>query len=148
MRLDPDSYIYKPLCYDPFDLFHEHNRTYAHNLPVTDTNFVPLGLWSLVDEYANDKPDIQKRLKKNGWEWTEEISGDSTDSITPADYNGFEIVRIEDFKNDDVRGWFAELKRFPERLYKYAWSQSVAFPYEDHSLMLVFRLCCNSLRDT
>lgn len=33
MQLNTDFYIFKPLCYDPIDLFHTHNRSYLLTSP-------------------------------------------------------------------------------------------------------------------
>lgn len=36
MQLDTNSYIFKPLCYDPIDLFHSHNHSYTYNDHTSD----------------------------------------------------------------------------------------------------------------
>lgn len=40
MRLDPDVYIYKKLCYDPFEVFHSRNRKYGYGTIGEDPGWV------------------------------------------------------------------------------------------------------------
>ena len=132
MHLDTDAYIYKPLCYDPIELFHNHNRSYAYNVRPTDPGWVPLGLWSLVDEYARAHSEIEENLKKNGWTWSDDLeSGGGLDTGSrdpPPDYSEFEIVNVKEWKKRrEIRAWMEEIRRFPERLYKYGWSAYFTF---------------------
>ena len=123
MRLDTDSYIYQPLCYDPIELFHEHNRTYAYRSRTTDPDWVTIGMWNLVDEYSRAHPEVDRQLEKNGWTWPdgkrENVKPEGLDF--PTYYNNFEIVKLESFRRPDVRAWLDEIMRVPERIYKYRW---------------------------
>lgn len=122
MRLDTDSYIYKPLCYDPVALFHEHNRTYAYRAKTTDPDWVTVGLWNLVDEYARDHADVEHNLQKNGWEWPADRDRSRMEGNDfPTYYNNFEIVKLEAFRQPMIRAWLDEIMRVPERIYKYRW---------------------------
>lgn len=124
MRLDTDSYIFKPLCYDPIDLFHSHNRSYAYNVRTSDPTYVVIGLWDLVDDYARAHPEVEDKLQRNGWEWAAGRNRDEMgDQEFPTYYNNFEIVKLDRFRQGDIREWTDEIMRVPERIYKYRWGE-------------------------
>lgn len=125
MRLDTDSYIYAPLCYDPLSLFHAHNRTYAYRARTSDPDWVVVGLWSLVDEYAREHADVERSLETNGWQWADagRDRGRMEGKDFPTYYNNFEIVKLEAFRKPKVRAWLDEIMRVPERIYKYRWGE-------------------------
>ena len=96
MRLDTDSYIFNPTCYDPIDLFHSKNRTYGFNSREKDPDWVTVGLWDLVDDYARSHPDVESNLERNGWEWPSgRVHGEMGKNDFPTYYNNFEIVKLE-----------------------------------------------------
>ncbi|KAI5117395.1 hypothetical protein M0805_007786 [Coniferiporia weirii] len=125
MRLDTDSYIFEPLCYDPVDLFHQHNRSYAYRARTTDPDWVTVRLWNLVDEYARENLPVENNLHKNGWTWA---AGRDKEQMGkhdfPTYYNNFEIVKLEAFRRPDVQAWLNEVKRVPERIFKYRWGDA------------------------
>ncbi|KAL5479051.1 hypothetical protein ACEPAI_2339 [Sanghuangporus weigelae] len=125
MRLDTDSYIFKPLCYDPVDLFHQHNRSYAFNVRTTDPDWVTVGLWNLVDEYAHLHSEVEENLQSNGWQWPANRNPEEMGKHDfPTYYNNFEIVKLDAFRRPDVRAWLDEIMRVPERIYKYRWGDA------------------------
>jgi len=125
MRLDTDSYIFRPLCYDPFEIFHQRNRSYGYRAALTDPAEVVVGLWDLTDEYAQTHPGIDERMQRNAFPWPNPRErGRMGDRAYPGFYNNFEIVKLDAFRTAEVRAWLEEVKRVPERIYKYRWGDS------------------------
>ncbi|THH09095.1 hypothetical protein EW145_g2248 [Phellinidium pouzarii] len=125
MRLDTDSYIFKPVCYDPIALFHERNRTYGYRSRTTDPAWVTIGMWDLTDEFVSARPGVERTLCENGWEWPSgRVKGKMGEDAFPTYYNNFEIVKLEAFRRPDVREWLDEIERVPERIYKYRWGDA------------------------
>lgn len=132
MRLDTDSYIFKPLCYDPIDLFHQHNRSYAYNARTSDPDWVTVGLWELVDEYARSHEAVESSLEKNGWQWAANRDREQMRKHDfPTYYNNFEIVKLDAFRRPDIRAWLDEIMRIPERIYKYRWGELTLLSLEE-----------------
>lgn len=124
MRLDTDSYIFKPLCYDPIDLLHSRNKKYGFRSRTVDPAWVTEGMWNLTDEYAKQHPDVEKRMAKNGWVWPKEREqGKMDEDDYPTYYNNFEVVRLDAFRRTEVRRWLEEIMKKPERIYKYRWGK-------------------------
>lgn len=124
MRLDTDSYIFKSLCYDPIDLFHRHNRTYAYRAKTTDPDWVTVGLWNLVDDYARANPAVESKLRQNNWDWAANRDKEQMGRYDfPTYYNNFEIIKLQEFRRPDVRKWLDEIMSVPERIYKYRWGE-------------------------
>lgn len=129
MRLDTDSYIFRPLCYDPFAIFHARNRSYGFRAALTDPAEVVHGLWDLTDEYARTHPGVEDQMRRNGFGWpSPREQGRMGERAYPGFYNNFEIVRLEAFRTPQVREWLEEVKRVPERIYKYRWGACISFP--------------------
>ncbi|KAF9507659.1 glycosyltransferase family 15 protein [Hydnum rufescens UP504] len=125
LRLDTDSFIEAPLCYDPFEVMHVRKRIYGYRAVGPDAPDATLGMWEFVDGYARSHPDIEKRLQMNGWKWP-----DGRDTLQKGArgllsyYNNFEIVKLEAFRRPDVHRWLNELMRDPKRVYKYRWGDA------------------------
>jgi mannosyltransferase len=133
MRLDTDSYIFRPLCYDPVARFHERNLTYAYRSGTTDPEWVTHGMWALVDEYARANPDVDATMRMNKWWWPEGSNRDHEKMLMadfPTYYNNFEIVKLEAFRRPDVRRWLDEVMSVPERVYKYRWGERIISPVQ------------------
>ncbi|THH33311.1 hypothetical protein EUX98_g938 [Antrodiella citrinella] len=125
MRLDTDSYIFRPLCYDPFEIFHQRKRSYGYRAALTDPAEFVVGLWDLTDEYAKTHVEVEERMQRNGFSWpSPRERGSMGEREYPGYYNNFEIVRLEAFRTPEVRAWLDEVKRVPERIYKYRWGDS------------------------
>lgn len=128
LRLDTDSYIFSPLCYDPFERMHAHNLTYAYRSTNMDPEYVVHGLWSLVDEYARNHRDVEERMMlENGWTWpgNRETEG-MAEAEFPLYYNNFEVVKLEQFRRPDVRHWLDEIMSDPLRIFKYRWGKRLS----------------------
>ncbi|KAF9514049.1 glycosyltransferase family 15 protein [Hydnum rufescens UP504] len=128
LRLDTDSFIEAPLCYDPFEVMHVRKRIYGYRAAGPDAPDVTLGMWAFVDGYARSHPEVEKRLQMNGWKWpdgrdTVQSQGASGAGL-PSYYNNFEIVKLEAFRRPDVHKWLTEVMRDPERVYKYRWGDA------------------------
>lgn len=122
MRLDTDSYIVEPLCYDPIALMHERNRTYGYRSRMMDPHWATAGMWDLVDDYVRARPSVELNLARNGWRWPadRERVKMSLEEF-PIYFNNFEIVKLDAFRRPEVREWLDEILRVPERVYKYRW---------------------------
>jgi mannosyltransferase len=129
LRLDTDSYIVEPACYDPIERIHSRNLSYAYIDTSLDEAWLIQGLWMLVDSYATRREGIEERMIANGFEWPE-ARGDPEkikEEKFPLIYNNFEVVRLERFRQPDVREWMKEVASVPERFYKYRWGESKHF---------------------
>ncbi|KAF8311368.1 nucleotide-diphospho-sugar transferase [Clavulina sp. PMI_390] len=130
MRLDTDSYILEPLCFDPIDRLRTTNRVYAWNERRDDAWWVTLGMWNFIDVYARRHPAVEQRLTKNAWPWPEgrdqwlkkEITYEGKGTIgVPGYMNNFEVVKIEAFKRPDVVEFIDEIMKDPGRIYSLRW---------------------------
>ena len=54
LRLSPDSYIYKPLCYDPFEYFHARNLSSAFSSLASSTRALARALEDLREDQLYD----------------------------------------------------------------------------------------------
>ena len=115
MRMDTDSYIYSPVCYDPIKRMHEHNLTYAYRvLSMEDKEYIQ-GLADLIRDYSESHPDVHEMMRVNDF-WLPDGKSD-----LPQYYNNFEIVKLEAFRRPDVQEWHDEIMKRPERIYKWRW---------------------------
>jgi mannosyltransferase len=129
LRLDTDSFILDPICYDPIERAHSHALSYAYVAASTDDPWLTEGLWKLVDSYATRIEGIDERMKANGFVWPDGrgVPEMMAESKFPTIYNNFEIVRLERFRQPDIQGWLKEVSSVPERFYKYRWGASNRF---------------------
>jgi len=127
MRMDTDSYIMRPLCYDPIDYIHRRNRVYAYNREGRDSGGVVWGMWNFVDQYARSHPEVEDRLRRNHWPWPSNRDRWIPEGINytgegfPAYSNNFEIVKLEAFQRPDVEQFIEELMKDPGRIYSLRW---------------------------
>lgn len=130
MRLDTDSFIFNPFCYDPIHRMHQHRVSYTYNRITPDEGYVVRGMWNLIDSYARSHPEVEERLKHNMWPWpagreTWAEKGITYDGIgVPAYSNNFEIVRIEAFQRKDIVEWTDEIMKDPDRIYSLRWGDA------------------------
>ncbi|KAH8104833.1 nucleotide-diphospho-sugar transferase [Cristinia sonorae] len=125
MRLDTDSYIYKPLCYDPIDIVHTRNKIYGYRSLMWDPPFVIEGLWDFTDQYARDHPEVENMLKKNGLQWPNgRIHGAMGEADYPTYYNNLEVVKLEAFRQPAVKQLLKEIMKDPNRIYNYRWGDA------------------------
>jgi len=150
LRLDTDSLIEGPICYDPFEYMHVRNRSYGYRAIGHDPPAVTQGMWAFVADYAWNNPSVERRLIENNWTWpkpfssvddmvkadregVEEKKGWIDNSSFPGYQNNFEIVRLESFRRPKVKEWLDELMSVPERVYKWRWGEfSVVCPPPFH----------------
>jgi mannosyltransferase len=120
LRLDTDSFIEAPLCYDPFEVMHVRKRVYGYRYLGMDPPEVTHGMWAFVSMYARSHPEAEKRnldMGKNGkGAWPE-----AETEHYPGFYNNFEIVKLEAFRRPDVQEWLSEVMSDPKRAFKYRW---------------------------
>lgn len=127
MRLDTDSFITKPLCFDPIHRIHRNKRVYAYNRITPDEGYVVRGMWNLIDRYAREHRGVEERLQHNNWPWPEGREDWARKGITydgigvPAYSNNFEIVKIKAFQRPDVVAWIDEIMKNPDRIYSLRW---------------------------
>jgi mannosyltransferase len=128
LRLDTDSFIVEPICYDPIERTHSHNLSYAYIATSDDEAWLIQGLWMLVDAYANHTEGVEERMQANGFVWPEArgVPEKVAELTFPYFYNNFEIVRLERFRQPDVQRWLKEVASVPERIYKYRWGASTS----------------------
>ncbi|KAH8104836.1 glycolipid 2-alpha-mannosyltransferase-domain-containing protein [Cristinia sonorae] len=119
LRLDTDSYIYKPVCYDPIDLLHTKKKVYGFRSPSDDPPYVTEGMWELTDRYSRQHPEIRERLNQNRWVWPEGLQGNY-----PTYYNNFEVVKLAEFRRPEVKRWLEEIMKDPYRIYKHRWGDA------------------------
>lgn len=130
MRLDTDSYILEPLCYDPIDKVHRAGKMYGYNYIFYDAPYVVRKMWNFIDEYARAHPDIEARLEMNGWYWPEgrqnwAESEETYDGLgVPSFYNNFEVVKVQAFQRPDVVAWIDAIMVDPSHIYSLRWGKS------------------------
>ena len=134
MRLDTDSFLHSPVCYDPFDRMHKRNLSYAFRYVHTDRPSFTHGMFDLVDDYAQRHPFVQNIMDKNGWKLPLPKYRGST--RFPYYYNNFEVVRLAAFQTPEVQEWLEDLMSVPERIYKYRWGR-----YYQSSFLLLLLTC-------
>lgn len=129
MRMDTDSYIMKPLCYDPIDHVHRQKSVYAYNRAGRDVSDVVWGMWNFVDKYAREHPAVEAQLRRNKWPWPAGRDQWIPKGINydgegfPAYSNNFEIVKLEAFQRPDVVEFINEMMKDPRRIYGLRWGK-------------------------
>ncbi|KAJ7808815.1 hypothetical protein B0H14DRAFT_2868861, partial [Mycena olivaceomarginata] len=66
LRLDDDSYVREPACFDPFEYMHVNNKSYAFRDSPPDMGWVTEGMWPFVSNYAQRHPEVERTLERNG----------------------------------------------------------------------------------
>jgi len=129
MRMDTDSFIMKPLCYDPIDHIHRRNRSYAYNRITPDEGYVVRGMWNFIDRYAWSHPGVEDQLRRNKWPWPPGrekwiLNGIKYDGVgIPAYSNNFEIVKLKAFQRRDVVQFIKEIMLDPGHIYNLRWGK-------------------------
>lgn len=124
MRMDTDSLITEPLCYDPFEVMHIRRRSYGYRSVGFDADEVTVGMWDLFTNYAFTHPSVAEQLRRNKWEWPHRNAEGVMEWLGVKGYhNNFEIVKLEAFRRPDVMAWLDELMSVPERAYKWRWGK-------------------------
>jgi mannosyltransferase len=123
MRVDTDSLFTSPLCYDPIEVIHHRQRSYGYVFIGSEPQWVTSGMWSLVRNYTNTHPSVDKNLRLNNWKWSHRNeNGDES-----LDFFGYgtnlEIVNLEAFRRRDIREWLDAIESYPEGIYKWRWGE-------------------------
>jgi len=130
MRMDTDSFIMKPVCYDPIDHIHRRNRLYAYNRITPDEGYVVRGMWNFIDRYAWSHPGVEDQLRRNKWPWPPGrekwiLNGVKYDGVgVPAYSNNFEIVKLKAFQRRDVAQFIKEIMLDPGHIYNLRWGDA------------------------
>ncbi len=122
MRMDTDSLIEEPLCYDPFELMHRNGKAYGYRSVGGNAFETTRGLLEYVTDYASRHSVVAARLRHNDWDgaYVDE-DGDIVIPRTLGYFNSFEIVALQAFRRPDVQEFFDDLMSVPERIYKRRW---------------------------
>lgn len=67
MRLDTDSLIKEPLCYDPFEVMHTRKRAYGYRPHLNAADAALVRVRTLLHNYALEHPELARRMRKNQW---------------------------------------------------------------------------------
>ena len=118
MRMDTDSYIFNPVCYDPIERMHERNLTYGFRVYNMENHEFTPGMPTFIREYSAKHPAVHKMMRLNDFWMPDE------DSDLPQYYNNFEVVKLDAFRRPDVQEWLDEIMSEPERVYKLRWGAS------------------------
>ena len=62
MRVDTDSLFTAPFCYNPIKVIHHRQRLYGYVFIGSEPQWVTSGMWSLVQNYPNAHPSVDKQL--------------------------------------------------------------------------------------
>lgn len=121
LRLDTDSYIYAPLCYDPFERMQKRKLKYAYRLEEVEEPWVMGTFWETLDDYVELFPEIKKTMEYNGFVTPSPDRRETTNM--DIWWNNFEIVRLDAFRRPDIQHWLETLESMPEKIYKYRWGK-------------------------
>jgi len=126
LRLDDDSTIREPVCYDPFEYMHVHNKSYGFRETTPDPPFVTEGMWPFVSNYAQRYPEVESRLTDNNWEWApKRLWGNyGKDQYFPSYDTNFDLVKVAAFRTPKVTAFFNELASDPTRFYWSRWGDA------------------------
>ncbi|KAK7048181.1 nucleotide-diphospho-sugar transferase [Favolaschia claudopus] len=125
-RLDDDSFIREPTCFDPFEYMHVNNKSLAYRSEDPDYGFVTIGMWQFVSKYANTHPDVENRMLRNQWPWlpNRDSADYGSDEFIPAYGGNFEVVKVPRFQTPEVRAFLESLASDPERFYRHRWGDA------------------------
>ncbi|KAJ7045292.1 glycosyltransferase family 15 protein [Mycena alexandri] len=126
-RLDDDSHITKPACFDPFEYMHVHNKSYAFRHEDPDMGWVTEGMWPFVSNYAQRHPEVESRLDRNGWEWPSNRfwpnNFGQAENFRSYETN-FDLVKVPRFRTPEMTAFLDELASDPKRFYWYRWGDA------------------------
>jgi mannosyltransferase len=126
-RLDDDSYVREPACFDPFEYMHVNNKSYGFRQESPDAGWVTEGMWPLVSNYAQRHPDVESRLDRNGWEWGPNRLWPNNYGLGmnfPSYETNFDLVKVQRFRTPEMTAFLHELSSDPRRFYWYRWGMS------------------------
>ncbi|KAJ7709764.1 nucleotide-diphospho-sugar transferase [Mycena rosella] len=127
LRLDDDSTIRSPACFDPFEYMHVNNKSYAFTKVVNDAGWVTEGMWPFVSNYAQRHPDVERHLRGNDWKWPPNrlwLNNFGQGHDFPSYGTNFDLVRLSRFRTPEMTAYLDELASDPKRFYWYRWGTS------------------------
>ncbi|KAJ7037860.1 glycolipid 2-alpha-mannosyltransferase-domain-containing protein [Mycena alexandri] len=137
-RLDDDSFIREPVCFDPIEYLHAAKKSFAFRAEGTDWQGVTAGMWPFVSNYAVRYPEVEDRLRGNHWPWAPKRFWPNYGQGLgfPGFGGNFEVVRIARFQTPEVKAFFHELQSDQTRFYHIRWSASF-LPWGDFDLFFL-----------
>jgi mannosyltransferase len=122
-RLDDDSFIHEPACFDPVEYMHVNNMSFSFREADGDPYYVTEGMWSYVNDYARSHPDVDSRMLSNDWPWetNRQSMHYGTDAFFPGYGGNFEIVKLSRFRTPDAIAFLDDLASDPHRFYRFRW---------------------------
>ncbi|KAJ7185540.1 glycolipid 2-alpha-mannosyltransferase-domain-containing protein [Mycena filopes] len=126
LRLDDDSFIREPVCFDPIEYMHVKNQSFAFRFQDTDWQGVTAGMWPLVSDYAQSHPEVEDRMLANHWPWApKRFQPDYGKGVGFPGYNGnLELVRLARFQTPEVKEFLDELESNPAGFYHERWGDA------------------------
>ncbi|KAJ6450929.1 glycosyltransferase family 15 protein, partial [Mycena sanguinolenta] len=127
LRLDDDSYVREPACFDPFEYMHVHNKSYAFQDSPPDMGWVTEGMWPFVSNYAQRHPDVESTLERNGFDWPQNRFwplGFGQGVNFPSYETNFDLVKVPRFRTPEMQEFFRDLASDPKRFYWYRWGDA------------------------
>ncbi|KAJ7470975.1 nucleotide-diphospho-sugar transferase [Mycena latifolia] len=127
LRLDDDSTIREPACFDPFEYMHVNNKSYAFTKVVNDAGWVTEGMWPFVSNYAQRHPDVEHQLISNNWTWPKNRlwpDNFGKGQAFPAYGTNFDLVKLSRFHTPEMTAFLDELSSDPKRFYWHRWGDA------------------------
>ncbi|KAJ7114538.1 nucleotide-diphospho-sugar transferase [Mycena crocata] len=127
LRLDDDSYVLEPACFDPFQYMHVHNKSYAFRRESPDMGWVTEGMWPFVSNYAQRHPEVERQLQRNSWEWPPNRlwgSNFGEGENFPSYETNFDLVKVPRFRTPEMTEFLSELASDPKRFYWHRWGDA------------------------
>ncbi|KAF7333269.1 Glycosyltransferase family 15 protein [Mycena sanguinolenta] len=127
LRLDDDSYVREPACFDPFEYMHIHNKSYAFRDSPPDMGWVTEGMWPFVSNYAQRHPDVERKLEENGFDWPPNRFwplGFGERVNFPSYETNFDLVKVPRFRTPEMQDFLSDLASDPKRFYWYRWGDA------------------------
>ncbi|KAJ7185560.1 glycosyltransferase family 15 protein [Mycena filopes] len=125
-RLDDDSLLYKPACYDPIHYMHVKQLAFAFRGEGPDQAGVTAGMWPFINEYARRHPAVEARLRANRWPWAPRrlFPNYGNNTSFPAFGGNFEILKVARFRTPEVAQYLRELASDQAHFYWSRWSDA------------------------
>ncbi|KAJ7830184.1 glycolipid 2-alpha-mannosyltransferase-domain-containing protein [Mycena olivaceomarginata] len=128
LRLDDDSHVPSPACFDPFEYMHVYNKSYAFRQEDPDLGWVTEGMWPFVSNYAQRHPSIERTLEHNGWEWPAHRLWPGGNFGLAQNFRSYEtnfdLVKVPRFRTPEMSAFLDELASDPKRFYWYRWGDA------------------------
>ncbi|KAF7362901.1 Nucleotide-diphospho-sugar transferase [Mycena venus] len=126
-RLDDDSHVHSPTCFDPFEYMHVNNKSYAFRREDPDLGWVTVGMWPFVSNYAQRHPEVEGRLNHNGWQWPSGRFWPNNFGVAEnfrSYETNFDLVKVPRFRTPEMTAFLDELASDPKRFYWYRWGDA------------------------